>query len=173
MLPPASESGRPPLWHSFLYRIHDLLTRNDPVTSADLIFVPAGRMERKRYGLALYQAGFAPRLLLSVGRFEVSKMSAIGFAGAAQLVAERDRTPPRQRHFFCEISAAGLRHEKPALPRWNTYGELVGLRDYLQDRLPRQILFVSTGVHLRRISLTFARTFRGLPVEAQIGRAHV
>src|ERR1035441_3224688 len=62
-------------WHSCLHRLYRCLTWNDSVEAVDLIFVMAGRMERKQYGLELYRAGIAPRLILSVGRFEVSKMS--------------------------------------------------------------------------------------------------
>src|SRR5262245_11773192 len=38
--------------------------------SDDAIFVFAGRESRKRFGVRLYREGRAPRLLLSVGRFE-------------------------------------------------------------------------------------------------------
>jgi len=157
---------RVPWRQSLLYRLYESLTRNDPVTPADLIFVMAGRMERKRYGLDLYRAGLAPRLLLSIGRFEISKMGTLDFAETPRLVAERDRTPPDQRHFFCEIAAAGTRIEKARLPRWNTYGELLGLRAYLDRHPAARILIVSTAVHLRRTALAFQRIFRGLPIEA-------
>lgn len=43
-------------------------------TPAHLIYATAGKMERKDYGLELYQVGLLPRLVLGVGRFEVSKM---------------------------------------------------------------------------------------------------
>ena len=58
-----------------LYWLYERLTRNDDPAPADLIFVLAGKMERKRYGLELYRARSAKRLILSVGRFEVSKLS--------------------------------------------------------------------------------------------------
>src|ERR1035438_7158796 len=59
---------------SACFRFYESLTRNDSVQPVDLIFVMAGRMERKHYGLELYRAGVAPQLVLSVGRFEVSKV---------------------------------------------------------------------------------------------------
>ena len=55
-------------------RFYESLTREDEVRPADLIFVIAGAMERKQYGLDLFRAGVSPKLLLSVGRFEVRKM---------------------------------------------------------------------------------------------------
>lgn len=58
-------------WPMNLYKS---LTQNDAVQAADLIFMLAGRTERKHFGLELYSAGMAPQLLLSVGRFEVSRM---------------------------------------------------------------------------------------------------
>ena len=74
----------------------------DEPAPADLIFVFAGRMDRKPYGMELYRAGLAPVLILSVGRFEVSKMDRAGLdlAVARNLVALRDATPPDERHFF-------------------------------------------------------------------------
>ena len=152
-------------WQSFLYHLYDTLTKSDPIRPVDLIFVIAGRIERKQYGLELYRSGLAPRLILSVGRFEVSKMAATDFRSVDQLIAERNQTPPDERHFFCEINGDKTRIEKVRLPRWNTYGELLGLRQYLERDMPRHLMIISTDVHLRRISLAFTRIFRGLPVE--------
>src|SRR3954454_20355013 len=99
---------------------------NDPPEPADLIFVLAGRMDRKRYGLELYRAGVAPRLLLSVGRFEVSKMATIDFEGVEEMIVQRNNLPPHKRHFFCEMNSSGLHIARPELRRWNTYGEILG-----------------------------------------------
>ena len=150
-----------------MYRLYENLTRNDPIQPVDLIFVLAGRMERKPYGLELYRSGVAPRLLLSIGRFEVSKMRTVDFASAAQLIAERDRTAPGDRHFFCEINAAGTRIESARLRRWNTYGEVLGLRKFLERDMPRIVMVVSTDVHLRRVAVAFDRVFRGAPLEVR------
>lgn len=152
--------------HLQLYRLYGTLVRNDPPAPADLIFVLAGKMERKQYAMELYRAGIASRLLLSIGRFEVSKMRAIGFAKADELIALRDRTPPDRRHFFCEINASGIRIEMPKLHRWNTYGEILGLRDYLSRDTPRNVIIVSTDVHLRRVACVFDKVFRDAPLEA-------
>jgi hypothetical protein len=150
-----------------LYRLYESLTRSDPPKPADLIFVLAGKMERKQYAMDLYGAGIAPRLLLSIGRFEVSKMRTIGFASADELIELRDRTPPGQRHFFCEMNASGIRIERPKLRRWNTYGEILGLREYLDGDTTRSIVIVSTDVHLRRVAGVFDKVFRDAPIEAR------
>ena len=160
-------NGKISWWHSRLYRLYDHLTLNDSIQPVDLIFVMAGRMERKPYGVELYRVGVAPRLLLSIGRFEVSKMRTVDFVNAAELIALRDRTAPGDRHFFCEINAAGTRIETVRLRRWNTYGEVLGLREFLKRDMPRSVMVVSTGVHLRRVAATFDRVFRDAPLEAR------
>src|SRR5258707_15258286 len=99
------------LWSSFLLRLYATLTRNDAVQPADLIFVLAGRMERKHYGLELYRAGIAPRLLLSVGRFEVSRMHQLDLPGIDRLITMRDGTPPGERNFFVEVDSTDVRIE--------------------------------------------------------------
>jgi len=148
-----------------LDRLYENLTRNGSPEPVDLIFVIAGRMERKQYGLDLYRAGFAPRLLLSIGRFEVSKMPAIDFGALDELIRLRNGTRPDERHFFCEINASGIQIEKVSLPRWSTYGELLALRDRLECGQARSLIIVSTDVHLRRIAVSVERIFRGVPLK--------
>ena len=152
-------------WQAPLYWLYQALTRNDPIKPVDLIIVFAGRMERKRFGLELFRRGVAPRLLLSVGRFEVSRMGGVGFDSAAELIAKRDRTAPEERHFFVVLNAAGTYIETARLRRWNTYGEVLGLRKFLEHDVPRSVLVVSTDVHLHRIALVFNRLFREAPLE--------
>lgn len=154
-----------PWWHYPLYRLYASLTKSDSIKPVDLIFVLAGRMERKSYGLEFYRAGVAPRLLLSIGRFEVSKMHAVHSAISAELVAQRDRTAPIDRHFFAAIGIGGTRIDRAKLDRWNTYGELVGLRKFLGRDIPRRVMVVSTDVHLRRVAVTFDHVFRDAVVE--------
>jgi hypothetical protein len=131
----------------------------------DLIFVLAGRIARKHYGIELFRAGMAPRLVLSIDRFEVSKMSGFGIEGFDELIALRDRTPPADRYFYWNISAAGGRIEKRKLPRANTYGEALALRQFLQEEKAQTVMVVSTAIHLQRVALTFANVFHNVPVE--------
>jgi uncharacterized SAM-binding protein YcdF (DUF218 family) len=154
-------------WHALLRRLYESLTRSDAPAPADLIFVMAGRMERKPYGLELYRAGIAPVLVLSVGRFEISKMYRLDLGSdiAEKLTALRDKTPPDERHFFVKVDASGVSIEKPILPRWNTYGEILGLRQLLAGADVRRVMIVSTDVHLRRVALTCTRVFRGTSIE--------
>jgi len=151
----------------WLYGLHEYLTLNDAPGPADLIFVLAGRMDRKLYGLELYRAGVAPRLLLSVGRFEVSKMAKIGLEGLDELIAQRNQLPPDKRHFFCQVNGSGIQIEQAALPRWNTYGEILGLREYLEGHMPRNVIVISSDVHLRRVALIVEKVFRGTPLKVR------
>jgi hypothetical protein len=147
--------------------LFERLTRNDVPEPADLIFVLAGKMERKQYGLDLYHAGFAKRLLLSVGRFEISRMPGLRLSCAHQLIAERDRTLPEKRHFFCQIDATEQRIYHPHLCRWNTYGEALALRTHLVSEPAARVIVVSTSIHLRRVALAFEKVFRGSAVRFQ------
>lgn len=150
-----------------LHRLYENLTLNDAPKSADLIFVLAGRMERKQYGLELYRASIAPRLLLSVGRFEVSRMRTLDFGSVDELIALRDRLAPDERHFFCDITQSGVRIERAKLSRWNTYGEALALKKLVERNMPRTLIVISTDIHLRRVAVTFNHVFRDLPIEVR------
>ncbi len=152
-------------WHSCLNRLYQGLTSNDPVEPVDVIFVMAGRMERKQYGIELYRAGIAPRLVLSVGRFEVSKMSRLEWEGFNELVALRERTQPEDRHFFVEVDFSGIHIERAKLRRWNTYGEALGLRQLLEGGNVGKVMIISTEVHLRRVAFTLNKVFHDVPVK--------
>lgn len=152
-------------WRHSLLRLYDSLTLNDSARPVDMIFVVAGRMERKHHGLELYRRGLAPQLLLSVGRFEVSRMHQLGLQGVDQLPALRDNTQPDERHFFVTVDASGTRIAKIKIPRWSTYGEALALRQFLEMEKPRSVMVISTDVHLRRVGFTFGKVFRGTPFE--------
>lgn len=152
-------------WRSCLNELYQGLTSNDPVEPVDLIFVMAGRMERKQYGLELYRAGIAPRLVLSVGRVEVSKMSRLEWEGFDELVALRERTRPDERHFFAEVNFSGIHIARANLQRWNTFGEALGLRQLLESENVGRVMIISTEVHLRRVAFTINRVFHDVPVK--------
>jgi hypothetical protein len=131
----------------------------------DLIYVVAGRIGRKRYGIELFHAGAAPLLVLSIERFEVSKVARFGLDGFDELIALRDRTPPHERYFYWKMDASGGHFEKRILPRCNTYGEAFALRQFLDEGKAQSVLVISSGVHLRRVALTFDKVFRNSPIE--------
>lgn len=152
-------------WHSYLQDIYESLSLNDRPERADLIFVVAGRMERKRYGLELYRAGFAPRLILSIGRFEVSKMRSFDIEGVDRLIAMRDKLQPEERHFFVTLDSSGTRIENARLQRCSTYGEALAFCELLKREKAGSVIVVSTDVHLRRLSLTFNKVFHSTHIK--------
>jgi hypothetical protein len=115
-----------------------------------LIFVLAGRLERKVYGLELYEGGFAPRLIISVGRYEVRQTAQLGFEDLklSELTA---RTAPSLRHFFIELTPGCRRVYLPGLTHKGTYPELQSLGQQLQDKKPGSLILISTSIHLRRV----------------------
>jgi hypothetical protein len=130
----------------------DYLALDDLPSQSDLIFVLAGRPERKAYGLQLFQQGIAPRLVLSVGRFEVRKMDAFGFQDLNMREMVKHMAP-KDRHFFVEISD-GSRTVTPArIKRGGTFGELAALATYFGERQIKTLTVISTSVHLRRVRL--------------------
>jgi len=152
-------------WKALLVSLYTTLVVNNPVEPVDLIVVLAGRMERKEYGLNLFRSGIAPRLVLSIGRFEVSKMTRINLDGLAELKALRDTIPPDDRHFFTTVDGTGIHHEHVKLRRWSTYGEALALKNFFNDARARRVMIISTDVHLRRVALTFSKVFHDSPFQ--------
>jgi uncharacterized SAM-binding protein YcdF (DUF218 family) len=149
-------------WHVGLQKLYDALALRDQTRQVDAIFVMAGRMERKTYGFDLFRAGFAPRLILSVGRFEVSKMRRLGLPAYEALASLRDKTPPGDRHFFVDLHSSGVEIHRVKLATWNTYGEALALQELIGNTQGRRVMIVSTDIHLRRVALTFSKVLRGL-----------
>jgi len=68
------------------------LSVDDGPAPCGVILVLAGRPERKPYGLKLFQQQFAPRLIVSVGRYEVRETAKQ--LSVPALLELRDATPP-------------------------------------------------------------------------------
>src|SRR6266850_2112654 len=116
----------------------------------ELIFVLAGRHERKCFGLELLGMGLAPRLVLSVGRSEVRQSAELPLA-IPQLVAMRDATQPSERHFWIDVTNGNSKISHANLQERGTFGELQALASYLEPHAPASIAIVSTSIHLRRV----------------------
>jgi uncharacterized SAM-binding protein YcdF (DUF218 family) len=132
-----------------LLALFDALARHGPPREADVIFVFAGRPERKRFGLALWKEGYAPTLVLSVGRFEWRRFVELGIpdGGLLDLV---ERTPPVRRHFFvvARPDRVGTHHVEPGT--LGTWTEASALVDFLAAEKAASVLVVSSAIHLRR-----------------------
>lgn len=121
----------------------------DPPGPCDLIFVLAGKAERKLYGLTLFRQGLAPRLILSIDRFEVRSTAAL--LAMPGLLTLRDKVAPQERHFWIDFSSSGDKKISLArLQKPNTFRELQGLAEYLREATIARMAIVSTSIHLRR-----------------------
>src|SRR5262245_8638815 len=137
----------------------DFLSIRDAPASCDLVFVLAGRPERKPYGWQLFQSGLAPRLIFSVGRYE-TRQAARQPVEIPGLMALREKTPPPQRHFWTDFTQGNTLVSLAGLKKTNTYWELHALGRYLEPDIPRCIAIVSTSIHLRRVRLCCRRIRR-------------
>jgi uncharacterized SAM-binding protein YcdF (DUF218 family) len=117
---------------------------------ADLIFVFAGRESRKRFGVELYREGVAPRLILSVGRFEWRRFPALGLPGDGGLVEKVQAIEPSKRHFFVDVSPDRARCEHVRRGRLGTWSEARALARVADSERIENLLIVSGRLHLRR-----------------------
>jgi len=131
-----------------LASVCDFLAPSDQPEPCDVIFVLAGRDDRKPYGLKLFQQGLAPRLILSVGRYEV-RQTASTF-DRPELLEIRDSLPASRRHFWMDFLGGDVRISPANLRETNTFWELYQVSDYLGTK-PSRIALVSTSIHLRRM----------------------
>lgn len=135
---------------SFLDGPWNFLALDDSPSPSEIIFVLAGLPERKTYGLELFRHGIAPRLILSVGRFEVRQMDEFGFRDLS-LREKVARMVPRERHFFIEVSGNSRTVVLAGIPQVGTFAELSALADYLAQQPVHSLTIISTSIHLRRI----------------------
>jgi hypothetical protein len=135
---------------SFLDAPWNFLAPSDAPLSSDLIFVLAGLPERKTYGLDLFRQGIAPRLILSVGRFEVRQMDDFGFRDL-KLREKVASMVPRERHFFIELSGDSRTLALAGIPQVGTFAELSALAACLAGQPVHSLTVISTSIHLRRV----------------------
>ncbi len=127
---------------------------------SDCIFVLAGRHQRKLYGLDLWRRGFAPRLILSVGRFEWRKYYHLGLPSDGGLKSLVDQTPPSHRHFFVFLNRESASSSLIRRGRFGTLSEARALAEQFRNNGLESLLVVSSAIHLRRVALAFRRAFR-------------
>ena len=135
-----------------LKALADFLSIHDAPASCDLIFVLAGRPERKPYGWELFQSELTPRLILSVGRYEVRE-TARSPVEIPELLSLREKTLPAQRHFWIDFRGGSRSVCLAGLKETNTFWEMYALGEYLGPNFSGRIVIVSTSIHLRRVRL--------------------
>lgn len=137
-----------------LRRIREWLSPVETLRPADLIFVLAGRQFRKEYALELFRQGLAPRILLSVARFEIRRFSKMELPVPLDLLSLASTIPPPQRHYFVEFRGQMFHVKHLRLGRFGTLGEVEALTEWLKDhREVASVVIVSSATHLRRIRL--------------------
>jgi hypothetical protein len=126
----------------------------NPLQSADLIFVLAGRENRKQFGLELFRQGLASRILFSVARFEIRRFSKLSLPVPLDLLNVAIDVPPPQRHYFVLFEGQRVQVEHVRPGRFGTLTEIESLVRWLEDH-PKihSLLIISSDTHLRRIRL--------------------
>jgi uncharacterized SAM-binding protein YcdF (DUF218 family) len=132
----------------------DWLARADPIAPADAIFVLAGQKSRKLFGIQLLEKGIAPRVLFSVGRFEIRRFPELGLPHTIDLLQIAQSVPPPQRHFFVLFENQQFTAQRIPVRTLGTFSEIDALADWLKGH-PRisSLLIVSSGMHLRRLRI--------------------
>lgn len=138
----------------FFPRLHAWLSPADAPRSADLIFVLAGKVFRKEYALDIFRQCFAPRILFSVGRFEIRRFSKMALPVPLDLLKLAQELPPPQRHYFALFEGQHVRTEHVLPRRFGTLTEIDALARWLSEH-PHigSVLIVSSDSHLRRIRM--------------------
>jgi hypothetical protein len=139
---------------SLLPGLHAWLAPADPVRPADVIFVLAGHMSRKHYALQLFREGVAPKLLFSVGRFEIRRFSKMPLPSPLDLLKLAQDLPPQHRHYFVLFQGKESHVEHVQPRRFGTLTEIVALARWLAAHPEVQsLLLISKDTHLRRIRM--------------------
>jgi hypothetical protein len=142
-------------FQALLMRLYDWLNCSDPVGHADLIFALAGRESRKVFALELFSQERAPRLLLSVGRFEIRRFAKLPpIPVPLDLLQIAAPVSPPDRHFF--VSFKNDEVEVGLVPggRFGTLSEIRALAAWLNEhRDVSSLLVVSSATHLRRVRM--------------------
>jgi hypothetical protein len=111
-------------------------------------------VHRKEYAMELFRQGLAPRLLFSVGRFEIRRFSKMSLPVPLDLLKIAQEVPPPQRHYFVSFVGQEV-HVEHVLPgRFGTLTEIAALGRWL-DANPtiRSVLVISSAGHLRRVRM--------------------
>lgn len=132
-----------------------LLIVQTSVSKADAIVVMSGSAtfrERALHAAALYNAGRAPRIVLTNDYLKGSWSP------------EEQRNPYYYERSRAELLRAGVPSEKIAVimvPITGTYDEAVLLKKYSEANQLSSLLVVTSAYHSRRAFWTFRRVFRG------------
>jgi hypothetical protein len=134
--------------------IPNWLVSADPPRHADLIFVLAGLQSRKSFGLELVKNGMVPRILLSVGRYEIRRFANLPLPQHLDLLQMAQSVPHPLRHYFVYFAEQGFEVQLIPAKGLGTLRELEALSEWLEKHpVVKSLLVVSSGSHLRRVRM--------------------
>ena len=137
-----------------LKMLFDWLTRADSPVYSDAIFVLAGHKSRKVLAIQLFGQGTAPRILFSVGRFEIRRFPELGLPQTIDLLQLAQTTPPPQRHFFVLFEGQQFTVQRIPVRVLGTLSEIDALADWVAEHPAiSSLLIVSSAAHLRRLRI--------------------
>jgi hypothetical protein len=142
--------------------ISNFLNIAEPPRKVETIFVLAGKEIRKAHGIKLWNQGYAPELILSVGRFEWRKFYNLGLPNDGGLLRLVKSTPPEKRHFFVRFRSHHAEAHLIPILRYGTITEAQALSQLLHSNPPASLMVLSTPTHLRRAAVAFRHSFEGL-----------
>jgi hypothetical protein len=134
--------------------LRDWLASADPACNANLIFVLAGLPSRKSFALDLFQSRLAPRILFSVGRYEIRRFASFSLPQQIDLLEMAQSVPPPLRHYFVYFADQKFEVQRILASGFGTMREIDALAQWLEARPDiTSLLIVSSGFHLRRLRL--------------------
>lgn len=132
------------------------LQHEDPLTHADALFVLAGsRLERALEAADLFQAGYAPVILMSPGREEPAEVA----ARARGMRFPREAEPVRDALASFGIPRAAILIGDGSVD--NTAEEAAMLRAFALARHWRTVIVVTSKYHTRRTGLAMRHAVEG------------
>jgi hypothetical protein len=137
-----------------LRMLYKWLDCSDSASKADLIFALAGRPGRKKFALETMAAGLVPKLLLSVGRFELRSFGELSFPVPLNLPRIAAEVPPERRHFFVYLENSAAEVEFIPKRYLGTLTEIGALASWVRRHGQiRSVLIASSPTHLRRVRM--------------------
>ena len=137
------------------------MSHEDPLQKADAIFVFAGsRFERPLEAVALYEAGYAPVVVVTRAELERQALSVVEGRGV--------KVPTNVDEVKALLVALGVPADAVIASdrvHDNTAEEAETLRAIALQRHWRRVLVVSSKYHVRRVSLACHRALRGTGVQ--------
>jgi uncharacterized SAM-binding protein YcdF (DUF218 family) len=136
------------------------MAHEDALAPADAIFVFSGtRFERPLEALALYEAGYAPRIVLTHAELEPQALSVVERRGL-KVPSDSDQL----RDILVGLGVPPDAIITPARNHDHTGEEAATLRELALQRHWKRVIVVSSKYHLRRVALACGRALRGTDV---------